>query len=258
MSSVSFFSIILGIGASLGLFWILLSVPAAQRLQWLLAAWVAFIGALIGARGGYVLEHFPYFSAHTSEMAQFWLGGLTWEGALAGGLLTLPLIARLWQWPFFLVLDCLSRLLLPLGLAGWAGLWWSGLGYGVSLGNGIWWGMMTRDESGTFSLRTPLQPLALLGLIVFLGVLDLWLNRREITGLRGLMTFFIFSASMLMFSFLRADPAAGWLGLRFETWLAMVFTLLGASGTIIVFLKNNEALPLHQPFDAKKQERKPL
>jgi len=255
MSSLNFFSLILGFGASFGLLWIILSTPSAQRLQWLLAAWVALLGALIGSRIGFVLEHLPYFSLHTVEMPQFWLGGLTWEGALAGGVLCLPLIARLWQWPFTLVIDRLSRLVLPLGIAGWLGCWWTGLAYGKPLDGQFWWGLPFRDETGLVSLRTPVQPLAILSLTVFLGVAALWLNSTERPGLRGALTCFIFSADMLLFSFLRADPSPTWLGLRIETWLAMVYTLSGLLGTITFFLKNRKT-PLFRRFLRAKKTRK--
>jgi len=260
MSTYSLFSLLLGVGASFGLLWLTTAVPAAQRLHWLLAALLTLLGALIGARAGYVLEHLAYFSAHAGEMMRFWLGGLTWEGGLAGGLLTVPLVVRWWKWPFLLVIDQLSRLLFPLGVAGWAGCWLTGLGYGTSLGGNFWWGMQTLDESGQLSLRTPVQPVAMLSLLVFLGVLELWLSRHSETprGRRGLATWLIFNATMLPFTFLRADPAPGWLGLRAETWLAMVYTLLGILGTIRFLLMKRNFSGFRKLFKGSGQESKPL
>ena len=259
MSSLHFFSVILGIGASFGLLWILESAPTAQRIDWLLAGLLTVAGALIGARLGYVLEHLAYFSGHPDEMAQIWLGGLAWEGAFCGGVLTLPLVAKLWQWPLPVVLDRLSRLVLPLGVAGWAGCWLNGLGYGISLATPVWWQFPMLDESGQISLRTPVQPLAILSLIVFLGVLELGLRTspREREGLRGWATLFIFSADMTLFTFLRADPAPGWLGLRFESWFAIIYTLLGILGTIGYLLKNTKVFPWRRPIKENK-ESKPL
>jgi prolipoprotein diacylglyceryltransferase len=191
-----------------------------------------------------------------NEIAQFWLGGLTWEGALAGGLISLPLIGELWQWPLALVTDTLSRLILPLSVAGWAACWWNGLGYGVSLDSGIWWGMAVRDETGLVSLRTPVQPVAILSLVVFLGVLELALSRRGKIGRRGAATLLLFSVDMLLFTFLRADPAPSFLGLRFETWLAMAYTLVGLLSTIDSFIKKPFAFKLRWPQFLRKAERK--
>jgi prolipoprotein diacylglyceryltransferase len=254
MSSIHVFSLILGIGASFGQLWVMIASPSAQRLHWLLAAWIVLLGGLIGARAGFVLEHISYFSTHTVEIPQLWLGGLTWEGALAGGMLTLPLIARLWRWPLNLVADRLSRLILPLSIAGWTACWWSGLGYGQALPDNFWWGMKMSDESGIVSLRTPVQPLAILSLVVFLGVLELWLNLREKPGLRGPTTLLVFSADMLLLSFLRADPSPFFIGLRIETWLAMVYTSVGLLFTIFNTLKKKKIhfIRLHLPGKQKK------
>jgi hypothetical protein len=126
----------------------------------------------------------------------------------------------------------------------------------VPLDSGIWWGMTMRDETGLISLRTPLQPVAILSLLVFLGVLELALSRREKTGLRGAATLLIFSADMLLLTFMRADPAASWLGLRFETWLAMVYTLVGLLVTINSFIKKPIVITLNWPKFIRKPERK--
>lgn len=99
------------------------------------------------------------------------------------------------------------------------------------------------DETGQMGLRAPVQLLAALSLIVFLGVLELWLAKTETIGLGGLLVCLVFSVDMLLFSFLRADPAQSWLGLRIETWAAMVYTLLGIVGTIGILLKK-----WHIPF----------
>ena len=255
MSSLPVSSLILGIGASFGLLWIMATVPAAQRVYWLLAGLLTLLGALIGSRAGYVLEHLAYFSSHPDEMVQFWLGGLTWEGAVAGAILVQPAIVKLFQWPFHLVLDAISRFLLPLSIAGWIDCWMVGLGYGIVLDKGMWWGLAMSNEAGVVSLRNPVQPLAILSLLVFLGVLELWLSHTEKLGLRGFSTLLIFGADMLLFSFLRADPSPSWLGLRIETWSAIVYTLVGILGTIGFFFEINKAWVFRKPVHA---ESKPL
>jgi phosphatidylglycerol:prolipoprotein diacylglycerol transferase len=236
MEFTASFSLILGIGTSLGLFWIAEASPRGQRIPWLLAAWLSLLGALLGARLAYVLEHLLYFSSHAAEIALFWHGGLAWEGALVGAVAVFPLIGKLWSWPLPLIADRLSRLLLPLALAAWIGMWLSGLGYGVTLSENVWWGMPAADVSGVTELRTPVQPLALASLLVFLGVLEFWLRARERRGgVRALATWIIFNADMLLFSLLRADPAPALLGWRIETWMALVYTLIGFLGTIYFF-----------------------
>lgn len=260
MSSLNLFTLILALGAGFGLLWVAASAPKAQRLHWLIAGWTVLLGALMGARIGFVVEHLPYYSKHLNEIPQFWLGGLNWQGALAGGLIAPPLIASAVHWKLELVEEHLSRLVMPLGIAGWAGLWVSGLGYGTKLEGTFWWAMPAVDESGVVSLRTPLQPIAILSLAVFLGVLELWLHQRKQPSLRAPLTFLIFSADMLLLSFLRADPAPMLFGLRIETWLAMIYTLAGIAITIKV-LSSKRSFSLYRKlfhiksFSTKKAKK---
>lgn len=260
MVFTSSFSLILGIGACLGLFWVAESSPSGQRIPWLLAAWLALLGALLGARLAYVLEHLTYFSAHAGAILQFWRGGLAWEGALAAAVAIFFLIRQLWGWPLPLVADRLSRLLLPLALAAWAAMWLNGLGYGVTLTENVWWGMPAADASGVFQLRTPVQPLALVSLLVFGSVLEFWLRARERrSGVRALATWIIFNADMLLFSLLRADPAPAFFGGRVETWMALLYTFLGILGTIYFFTHRiSKRPPLgHRLFFQKPKKAAP-
>jgi phosphatidylglycerol:prolipoprotein diacylglycerol transferase len=234
------FSLLLAIGASFGLFQIALESLRSQRNAWLLAGSLTLFGSLVGARLGYVLENLHYFGAHAGQIAAFWLGGLTWEGALAGGLLALILEKKIWQWSFFSLLDRLSLLLLPVGIAGWLGCWLTGVAYGQTLPNGVWWGIHTLDESGTLALRVPVQLLAAISLAVFLGFSELIIQRGKVTGWRGSLLTLIFSADMLLFSFLRADPAQTWLGLRFESWAALVYTVLSSAAILWILYKKGK------------------
>jgi prolipoprotein diacylglyceryltransferase len=254
MGSIHVYSLILAIGASFGLLWVMAASPKAQRLHWVIAGLAALLGAFIGARLGFVVEHLSYYSRNLLEIPQFWLGGLNWQGAVAGGLAVLPLISRKGDWPLSLAAERLSRLVLPLAVAGWIGLWSSGLGYGASLDENLFWGMAAADESGVVALRTPTQPMAILSLIVFLGVLELWLNLRDRPRLRAPLTFLIFSADMLLFSFLRADPVPPLFGLRIESWIAIIYTFAGIVSTIYVLRLSHPKNRLKMPVEAKEKQ----
>jgi len=245
MTSANAFSLILAIGASFALWRVALASPSAQRNHWLTAGLISLTGALLGARTAYVLEHFYYYSLNPGQIVQFWQGGLSWIGALAGGVVILPLSTLLLQWPFWLLPDRLSRMVLPLGIATWLACWQSGVAYGIALTDGTWWGIRALNESGQIGLHSPVQPLAALSLLAFLGLLEWLLAKTKITGLRGSLVFLVFSAHMLVFTFLRADTAQTWLGLRIESWAAIVYTLLGIVSTIIIWLKQK---PLHFKF----------
>lgn len=234
INSVNPFSLILAIGASFALWRLALAAPGGQRLHWLLAGLLSLLGALLGARIAYVLEHLNYFSQNAGQIAAFWQGGLSWIGAPAGALLMVPLIARLWQWNFWVLCDRLSVMLLPMSIAPWLACLLEGSAYGIALPQGTWWGMQALNESGVYVLRSPLQPLAAVSLLAFLGMVELLLQKSAKTGLRSSLLWLTFSVDMLLFTFMRADPAPSWLGLRIESWAALFYTLISLLSTISI------------------------
>lgn len=265
MFNLNPFSLILALGASFGLFRIAMASKPAQRLDWLLAGVFTLIGALIGARLGYTLLHINYFLTNPVEIPQFWLGGFTWEGAFAGGLLFLFFAKLIWQWPFLNLLDRISLLILPLGLAGWLGCWLTGVGYGQVLPTGSWFAIQALDETGTLALRVPVQPLGAISLAIFMGFAELLLYPTQTIGKKGVVACLVFSADMLLFSFLRADPAQTWQGLRFESWTAMLYTLCGMAVYILLSIgekatpqkterKHNPIIARMTQFLAKKRK----
>lgn len=238
------FSLIIALGASFGLFQVALVTRPSQRADWLLASLLTLFGALVGARLGYVLENLHYFAAHAGQIVCFWQGGITWESAFAGGLLTLLAVRAIWKWSYFSLLDRISLLLLPMGAAAWMGCWLSGAAYGLSLPAGTWWAVRAIDEAGTMALRTPLQLLAAVSLVVLLGFTELLTRSHKLIGFKGSLLALIFSADMLFFSFFRADPAQIFLGLRFESWAAMVYTLIGALALLWILYKDGKLVPI--------------
>lgn len=228
------FSLLLAIGASLALWRVALASPSAQRPQWLLAGWIVLLGALLGARLAYVLEHLPYYTLNPDQIIQFWQGGLSWIGVLPGALLLIPLVGKVWQWNFGYISDRLSVMLLPLSVATWLACLLEGSAYGAALPAGTWWGMRVLDASGVSTLRSPVQPIAALSLLVFLGLAELLLRSSSRPGLRTSLLIAIFGTDMLLFTFMRADPAQTWLGLRIESWAAIVTTFCAILSTISI------------------------
>ena len=81
------FSLMVGLGASLGLLRVLRVSPAATRLRWLTGGLITLAGALIGARAGFVIAYHQYYFAHTQEILRIDQGGLSWPGAIIGAIL---------------------------------------------------------------------------------------------------------------------------------------------------------------------------
>lgn len=108
-------------GVSLGLAWVYrrsAAKIAAGRVEagiWTLAA------ALLGGRMAFVALVWSYYSSHIVEIFQVYQGGLSWFGALGGGLLGMSLYARRRGQHLGKLADDLLPLLTALSTAAWAG-----------------------------------------------------------------------------------------------------------------------------------------
>jgi prolipoprotein diacylglyceryltransferase len=239
---MNLFSLILGAGGSIALLRILQNSPAAQRFRWLMAGLFSMVGALLGARIGFAAAYHSYFSIHTQEIMHVTLGGLSWPGALAGGILFACLALLLFRLPLLIGLDHLSRMLLPIAAAIWLGGWQTGIAFGQLLPSGTWWGLMFRDESGLTALRVPVQPAAVISLLVVLGLIE-WLMRQiQKEGLKAGVSFFVLSLHSLLFSFMRYDSVQSLLGLRLDTWAAIFFSIISSLFLAIILIRKKRLI----------------
>ncbi len=216
------YSLMLGLGAAVGLAWAAWRAPEGRALPLVDAGLWALAGALIGGRAAYAALNWSYYQAQPVEIFQIWLGGVSWFGGLLGGLLALALLALFGDWRFGELADALLPLLAALAVSAWLGCWLDGCAYGPPAGN--WLGLPSRDEWGVVSLRLPAQLLgALLSLAVFWAV-----ERAEArgrlpgNGLAAALAVSGAAAVILLLSFLRADPAQAWRGLRLDAWGALI------------------------------------
>lgn len=222
-SGVNSFAFYLGLGAFIGVWQTARRAPQDEALRWIGAAWAVLLGALLGSRAEFVFLHLGYYRHHAGEVFQLWLGGLGWPGALAGGLAALAIVWRYWRKPLAQLADGLAPLALPLAAGAWLGCWETGCAYGFLLPG--WGGMAVVDESGAVLRRFPLQLLAVLAL----AGLAAWLEFRKpkpqpAGGYAGRVVLGL-GALMLLASFLRADPAPRWVGLRPDTWAALLWVV---------------------------------
>jgi phosphatidylglycerol:prolipoprotein diacylglycerol transferase len=204
--SLNGFAIVLGLGAALGL----LRISRQRSGQWLDAALLVLLGALLGARLGYVLVHLSYYSLHPAEILALRAGGLSGGGAALGWVVGLLLSALIHRVPVLRLADWLYPLLPPLAVAGYLGCWMAGVAYGPELPAGTWWGVLAPDESGLVAPHWPLQPAAALALLVFY-----WLMERLIPLPRPSGWLFSLAATWyivvdLVVSLLRSDPQPSW------------------------------------------------
>jgi prolipoprotein diacylglyceryltransferase len=223
---MTLFSLLVGVGASLGLWLVVRSSPRWYFRRRFEAGFLVLLGALLGARLAFAALHSAYFSRHPSEILQVWLGGLSWPGAVLGGLIVVLLIFIVWKIPLARLLDALAPLVPPLAVAVWLGCWQAGSGYGVQAPLDAWWGVPTPDESGLALPRFPLQLVAATTLLLYYFLLDLTTQNLVYPGQKAALVLFGLALNLLVFSFFQADPLPIWNGLRWDTWAALGFTLL--------------------------------
>jgi len=193
------------------------------------------LGSLIGARVIYTGIHWAFFKNHLIEIPQIWLGGLSWPGALGGGLLTIALIALLKGWHFGALCDANLPLLTAMTISIWLGCWVAGTAYGPK--TDLWWGVPTGDIQGQMVLRWPVQLLgALLTTLLSWTTSLLWRQLRA-PGVKFSFTLAGISLIQLGLIGLRVDPAPQWHNTRLEFWAALGFCTLSAIITIAIYLK---------------------
>lgn len=195
------------------------------------AAFYALWAGIIGARGGYVLANWTYFSEHLDEMARFWKGGLSWYGGLAGGLVALGIYAgaRRGKGPAFWTLaDALMPALVLGSVWGWLACWMSGCAYGKPAWGPSWLLWNLPDIYGVRELRFATQPLgAGLSLVAFVL---LWLIRRRWPGpgFNFLFGLIVLGGMGYLLELTRGDDTLYWGTWRAGQWLSLSMLITGA------------------------------
>lgn len=236
------FSLAVGLACVIGLTSVAWKAPPGEAHRFVDAGLWALAGALVGGRAGFVATNWNYFTAYPWESVQVYLGGISWAGALAGGLLALGLVALVTKSSFGALGVGLLPLLVTLAVSSWLSCWMIGCAYGPPAGS--WWGIPSRDEWGAVDLRIPVQ---LIGALLTLGLF--WLldwGREYLTSPGQTFSAAILGLSVIMLglSFLRADPLPVWQSMRLDSWAAVAFAVFGGLSLLVAVvtnLKNHEA-----------------
>lgn len=246
------FSILLALGAGLGLFWAAWQVPEKRALATADAGlWVLF-GAVVGGRVIHVAANWAYFQQALPEVLQIWQGGLAGIGALGGAMMALLLTGILTRYEPGELADALLPLLATVGGATWLGCWLEGCAYGA-LWN-AWGGLPAPDESGATVSRLPLQLLGALLLVGWVAFLDRR-RRQARPGMAAALGFLGISLELLALSFLRADPGFYWQGLRLDAWGALVLAFLSLAVFLFISLQHRRTARL--PFTKRGDHATP-
>lgn len=238
---MSVFSFLIGFGASIALLRLALTVHANRRLRWLIYGLIILSVALLGARLASVLLHSNYYSTRSSEVFNIGAGGLWWPGALAAGLLAALVIALTHRGAFGLSMDRISVMLLPLAVSFWLASWSAGVAYGDRLDPSIWWGLPMLDITGVTANRVPVQPAAVLTLLLLIGGVE-WLGMNKVKpGKRMLLLILLLSLHTLVFSFMRTDPILHLLGSRLDIWVCLFMILVTLLLIVLTFAVKSKA-----------------
>ncbi|NJL95466.1 MAG: hypothetical protein HC915_17935 [Anaerolineae bacterium] len=80
--------------------WAAWQQPIPQGRRWLDVYLIGWVGALLGARLGYVLLHTTDYLNDPAQALNFWYGELSWPGAILGGAVASWLAAQRWRVPW--------------------------------------------------------------------------------------------------------------------------------------------------------------
>jgi prolipoprotein diacylglyceryltransferase len=216
---VAGFSILVGLGVTLGLGWSVAQAGTRNAERTLNLGVLILLSALVGSRIFYVISNWSYYRLHLVDVLWVWEGGFSGAGALIGGCFGLLAAARYAGVSPGKLGDDFLPLLAALVTAGWLACWLAGSAYGAV--SRAWWALPAMDEWGVADFRMPVQFFGAVLSALSLG----WLERRRSefhhAGLAASLGLCASALILLGLSFLRADPMPVWSGLRTDTWGAL-------------------------------------
>lgn len=251
------FPLLLGFGASLGLWRIYRAAEPNQEIRGLLGGLFTLFGAWLGGWAGFVLMHRSFYAANLNLIASFWQGGLNAFGAVFGAVVFAALAGLYLRKRVPGFLDWMSLLLMPLGFAAWLGLWSAGIAYGRILQPGPFGGIPTPDETGLIETRFPLQIIAAISFAVLLFLVER-LTRLKKPGYRFVLNGFFFSLHAAIISWFRVDTTPAWGGIRSDFLIALVLAMLFAltAGLMrAVYSKSDKINRVDNPITIPMEEK---
>ena len=228
---VYFFSLLSGAGAALGVGWVALQAAEKDRLPYVNAGLWALLGALFGGRIAYVAVNWVYFRQYWIEGFQVYQGGLSWPGALTGGLVMVMIYARRLQKPTGELLWTLFPLFTTMFVFICLACWVDGSAYGRLAVSYL--GLPALDEFGHQSLRFPAQLIGALSAVLWFIAIDTQAERFPRPALIGWVSIFGVAVILLVVELLRADPAIYVYGTRLGVWAASGFGALSLVGVLV-------------------------
>lgn len=231
----------LGMAGGVLLAWYLARKKGKYSEEVLDMAFYALLGGLAGARLWEVIFDWDYYWGHLSEIPALWLGGLSVQGGVAGGLLAVILYTRKHRIPFWEFGDILAPGLILGQALGRVGCYLNGCCYGYPTDSSC--GVIYPPGTDAFSAYgfTPLIPtvlfeaawdLAVMALLIFM------LFRKPFHGFVTTLYFALYAAGRIFLEFYRADSLTMW-GLKTAQVTSLV--TLAAALAVMFYLWRMEA-----------------
>ncbi len=231
---MNLFSLMVGIGASLGLLQVWRDAPPRREFAWLLNGWLVLLAALIGGRAGFVWLHPYLFAEDWLAALRFWEGGLVFPTALLAVLMVIPLLALVRRQPIPQIADLVILVLIPLAVSLWLGCGVSGCAYGVALTDQYPWALPALDPDGTLTYRFPLPYLAALALLLSARPVEKRAIELQISGARASLLGCVLSVHTIVFSSWRADAVPAFQNLRLDYAVSYLLGGLSLIGALVI------------------------
>jgi phosphatidylglycerol:prolipoprotein diacylglycerol transferase len=209
------------------------------------AALAAAVGGVIGGRAAYVAARWAYYQNHVRRALRPWDGGLSWHGALAGGVVAVLAYCAIRRVPLRAMLDVLAPGAAMLAACAWLGCLMNGCAYGIETypGQGVLWAL-SLELPDLYGIRAPRVAVQLLGAgwsAVTLAALAIAGRRPRFEGLAFPLWLALYSAGSFGLGFVRADEVAMVAGWRADQVADLALTVTGVV-TLAVGMTSRETL----------------
>lgn len=190
------------------------------------------ITGFLGARLYFVLTNLDYYSTRTGSIYKFWEGGLSFHGALIGGLIGFWWFTRRNKWPFLQVADFSSLAVLLGGFVGKIGSFLNGDDYGIA--SQLPWAMKFPGVIGSRH-PSPIYEAALL-LIIYTFLLKKY-RLKERSGGIFFSFLLLLGVGRFLSEFFRDNPTYIF-GVKEGFWGASLLVLVGSGGLYWFYGRN--------------------
>jgi len=245
---INTFSLFLALGSGIGLFWSTWSETFSWERSHIILrnGSIALLGALLGGRIGYLLSNWAYFQDNLKEMAQIWLGGINWVGALVGALIAIFIISQVDGVRFGGISDELLPLFTCIIISVWLASWLTGYAYGKEVD--AWWGVPAQNEWGDFAVRWPIQLAGSFSALLIHGLAESSKEGLNIKypGIATCIEVIGFGVTLFVLSNFRAVTFNQWRGFDLDilavisiVCLTVIFTIFPPKLITKIMIKNN-------------------